>query len=101
MAYLIGGIPQYILCAFWVFPASPESVSFGYLGFTLLSLLGLGITWAVIGALHGGLEVNYLFAKCVAMGLSFSWNFLSRKHFVFKPRLDGPYQDQLAAVPSE
>jgi putative flippase GtrA len=84
LAFFVGGIPHYCLCAVWVFPASSQKILIGFVNFMVLSLLGLGMTWAVIAVVHDGLQLNYLFAKSVAMGLSFSGNFLSRKYFIFK-----------------
>jgi putative flippase GtrA len=85
LSYLAGGVLQYYLCAVWVFPAAPEKVTTGFAAFTLLSLVGLGITWVVMALLHDGLHVNYAAAKVAALGLAFGWNFLSRKLLLFRP----------------
>jgi putative flippase GtrA len=86
VSYLLGGVLQYVLCAWWVFPASPQNLTIGIVAFTVLSLVGLGITWATIGVLHDSLQVNYVAAKFAALGLAFTWNFLSRKYLLFPPR---------------
>ena len=86
LSYLLGGVLQYALCACWVFPAAPRSLTVGIVAFTLLSLVGLGITWATIELVHEQLGVNYLLAKFVALGLAFAWNFLSRKYLLFGSR---------------
>lgn len=79
--YLAGGVLQYILCSVWVFPNSPKSKTVGFLAFTILSLGGLGITWAVMA---GGEWLHFVYsAKVLALGLSFCWNFLSRKFLLF------------------
>lgn len=85
VGYLVGGVLQYTLCAVWVFPAAPASVTVGFLSFTLLSLVGLAITWATIAVLHDGCQLHYGAAKVAALALSFGWNFMSRKWFVFRP----------------
>lgn len=82
--YLVGGVLQYVLCSLWVFPAAPQSVSLGFAAFTILSLVGLVITWVVMSGLYDGLRVNYVVAKVVAFGLAFAWNFLSRKYLLFR-----------------
>lgn len=75
---------QYVLCSLWVFPNSPRGNAVGFLAFTVLSLGGLAITWLVMSA--GVLcHVPYAFAKVVALGLAFGWNFLSRKFLLFRP----------------
>jgi putative flippase GtrA len=92
IAYLLGGVLQYILCSCWVFPAAPQSVTFGFATFTLLSLVGLGITWLTMTVLSDWAHVNYALAKIVALGLAFSWNFLSRKLWLFKSNVPPGYK---------
>jgi putative flippase GtrA len=84
VSYLLGGVLQYVLCAVWVFPAAPQSAALGFTAFTLLSLVGLGITWATIAVLHDTAHLNYALAKVAALGLAFAWNFLSRKYLIFR-----------------
>jgi putative flippase GtrA len=83
VAYLAGGIVQYILCSLWVFPGAPSTSPLGFLTFTLLSLGGLLITETVIGAGQAVGFVPYPVAKVIALGLAFCWNFCSRKYILF------------------
>ncbi len=99
-SYLLGGVLQYALCSCWVFPAAPKSLTVGITAFTLLSLVGLGITWATIEVLNGQLQVNYLLAKVVALGLAFAWNFLSRKYLLFESRV-ADQNDAVVSMPVE
>jgi putative flippase GtrA len=85
VSYLAGGVVQYLLCCLWVFPASPQRVIMGFTAFTLLSLVGLVITWATIALLADQWSLNYALAKIVALALSFFWNFFSRKLLLFRP----------------
>jgi putative flippase GtrA len=85
LSYLAGGLMQYYLCSVWVFPAAPDRAGMGFAAFTVLSLVGLGITWVTMAVLNGWLRANYAFAKILALGLAFAWNFLSRKYLLFKP----------------
>lgn len=80
--YLAGVVLQYVLCNLWVFSASEQKS--GFLPFAVLSLFGLGITWAVLHGLHEALGIHPLIAKSAAIGLSFAWNFLSRKWLLFR-----------------
>jgi len=82
LSYLIGGILQYILCSVWVFPNAPGNKAVGFLSFTLLSLGGLAITWAVM-AVGGKWLLPYGLSKFLALGLAFVWNFSSRKFLLF------------------
>ncbi|MCI0641566.1 MAG: GtrA family protein [Gemmataceae bacterium] len=82
--YLTGGVLQYILCSLWVFPNAPANAAAGFVAFTVLSLVGLGITWTVILGLYDFAHIHYTFAKVIALGLTFFWNFLSRKYLLFR-----------------
>jgi putative flippase GtrA len=84
LGYLAGGILQYVLCSLWVFPGSPQNVATGFLAFTVLSLVGLAITWCTMATLYDLAHVHYSLAKVVALGLAFGWNFLSRKFLLFR-----------------
>lgn len=83
LSYLPGTVLQYILCLIWVFPTSPENNA-GFLAFTLFALVGLVITWGVLATLGDLAGLPYPLAKVVALGLAFSWNFLSRKWLLFR-----------------
>jgi putative flippase GtrA len=80
VAYLAGAIVQYFLCSWWVFPGAPQSAAAGFMAFLVLSLFGLVITWMTMAVLA---NVHLCVAKVVALGLAFSWNFLSRKYLLF------------------
>jgi putative flippase GtrA len=84
IGYLTGGVLQYVLCSVWVFSTSLKSDAVGFVAFTILSLVGLGITWIVmlVGHDYAGAPVEV--AKGVAVGLAFTWNFLSRKYLLFR-----------------
>jgi putative flippase GtrA len=84
VGYLSGGMIQYVLCTVWVFSTAPGNHATGFVVFVLLSLVGLGITCAVIYVLNDLGHANELLAKIAAIGLAFTWNFLSRKFFLFK-----------------
>src|SRR4051812_9149655 len=51
VGYLVGGVLQYVLCSLWVFPNAPKSVASGFAAFTILSLVGLLITWGTMSVL--------------------------------------------------
>lgn len=88
VGYLAGGVLQYVLCSLWVFPNAPRNAASGFLAFTLLSLVGLAITWLTMLVLNDWAQLHYGFAKVAALGLAFSWNFLSRKFLLFQ----GPHE---------
>ena len=80
VGYLTGAVVQYFLCSRWVFPGAPQSAATGFTAFLVLSLFGLVITWMTMAVLA---KVPLSVAKIVALGLAFSWNFLSRKYLLF------------------
>ena len=84
VGYLAGGAVQYVLCSIWVFGNGPANHASGFVAFTILSLVGLGITWLAMVALHDGARMPYPMTKVVALGLAFAWNFLSRKVLLFR-----------------
>ncbi len=85
IGYLAGGVLQYVLCSLWVFSISLKNDALGFVAFTILSLVGLGITSIVILIARDWSGVSPELAKCIAVGLAFTWNFLSRKFFLFRP----------------
>jgi putative flippase GtrA len=84
LGYLVGGVLQYVLCSLWVFSTSLKSDAAGFAAFTILSLVGLAITWIVMLIAHDGVGLPVEIAKVGAVGLAFSWNFLSRKYLLFR-----------------
>ena len=86
IGYLVGGVLQYVLCSVWVFSTSLKNDPLGFAAFLLLSLVGLGITELVILIAHNGLGFDPYQAKVGAVGLAFTWNFLSRKFLLFRAK---------------
>ena len=84
IGYLAGGVLQYVLCSWWVFSTSLKNDALGFVAFLVLSLVGLGITELVILIVHDWLGFNPYVAKIGAVGLAFTWNFLSRKYLLFR-----------------
>ena len=84
LGYLVGGVLQYVLCSLWVFSTSLKSDAAGFAAFTILSLVGLAITWIVMLIAHDRAGLPVEVAKVGAVSLAFSWNFLSRKYLLFR-----------------
>jgi putative flippase GtrA len=83
LGYLAGTVVQYVLCSVWVF-ARRKSDGMGFIAFTILSLVGLAITWLVIAIAHDWAGMPVEIAKIGAVSLAFTWNFLSRKYLLFR-----------------
>jgi len=88
LSYAPGCVLTYLLCLWWVFPATSGQPNMGFAVFTLLSLGGLVLTWLTMTVVHDGAQVNYAAAKVLALGVSFVWNFSSRKWLVFRPAMN-------------
>jgi putative flippase GtrA len=86
IGYLAGGVLQYVLCSIWVFSTSLKNDPLGFVAFLVLSLVGLGITELVILIAHTWLGFDPYLAKVAAVGMAFTWNFLSRKYLLFRAK---------------
>lgn len=84
LGYLAGGVVQYVLCSLWVFSTTLKNDPLGFAAFLVLSLVGLGITELVILMVNTWLGFDPYLAKIGAVGLAFTWNFLSRKYLLFR-----------------
>lgn len=84
LGYLAGSVLQYVLCSLWVFSTVLKSDAAGFVAFTLLALVGLGITWIVMALAHEWAGLSIELAKVGAVSLAFTWNFLSRKYLLFR-----------------
>jgi len=84
VGYLIGGVIQYVLCSLWVFSVVLDNIAVGFITFSLLSLIGLGISDATIWFVNQHLGFHPMLALIAALGLAFCWNFTSRKYLIFR-----------------
>lgn len=87
VSFLAGSLIVYVLSVRLVFKSHrltdrrAEFVSFGAIG-----VLGLAINVGVIFVLVNRLGIHYLFAKGVAAGCTFTFNFFVRRQLLFVPR---------------
>jgi len=86
VTYLIGGVVQYTLSTLWVFAQAPANHFTGFALFSLLSLVGIGITSGTIYLLYNRLGIDPILAKGAALVPTFCWNFFSRKYIIFRER---------------
>jgi putative flippase GtrA len=84
LAFGLGLVTNYIISVLWVFDKhalKSPLVEFGL--FIVLGVLGLGLTEVVLYVLTDLLSVPVLLSKGVATGITFAWNFISRKVLLF------------------
>ncbi|HEX2949355.1 MAG TPA: GtrA family protein [Armatimonadota bacterium] len=92
-SYMLGNFVQYALCSLWVFPVAPKNKIVGLIAFTALAAGGLGITDGTMWLCQKYFGMHYIPAKVIAIGLSFCWNFCSRKYLLFNDQTKTPVQD--------
>ena len=56
----------------------------GFIMFSLIGVIGLGINLLLMYMLVDGLRIWYMLAKAVSMAVVLGWNFIARKKLVFR-----------------
>ena len=54
-----------------------------FLGFALIGIVGLVLTYFIMRIFTNSLQINYLLAKIVSTIIVTLWNFLAKKYFLF------------------
>lgn len=85
--FVVGLIINYILSLVFVFKKENNSSSGktvgGFVVFTVVGIIGLGITEALMHLGVNILNFNYMLTKIVTAGIVLVWNYLGRKILVF------------------
>ncbi len=86
LAYLVSGIPSFLLNRHWAFVGGADGVVHQQAGRFLLSIgVNLGATLLIVGGLSW-LGVYYLLAKVIAIAINAIGNFFAYRHWVFTAR---------------
>lgn len=89
-----GVVVNYLLSVVWVFQQHTMRSRWAeFAVFLVLGIAGLGLNELSLFVLSGVLGVHYALAKVGATGVTFVWNFASRKLLLFtitSPTTDGP-----------
>ena len=84
IAFTSGTALTYTCSIFWVFDQrAVKNRAAEFVIYATLGVVGLGITLATLYVLTGVLGVHLLASKVVATGITFAWNFASRKLLLF------------------
>jgi putative flippase GtrA len=87
LAFLLGLATNYTISILWVFDQrTVKDPRMEFLFFGLLGAIGLGLTEATLYLLSGLCGAPVMLSKVVATGLTFFWNFVSRKLLLFSAR---------------
>ncbi|HME38527.1 MAG TPA: GtrA family protein [Steroidobacteraceae bacterium] len=83
-SFLAGLAVTYALSVTWVFEYRRlEDPRLEFASFAAIGALGLVINLAVLKVAVRYLGLHYLIAKCAAAGCTFTWNFASRRQWLF------------------
>lgn len=84
IAFTSGTAATYACSICWVFDQRSVKNRYAeFLIYAFLGIVGLGITLGTLYLLTGVLGSHLLLSKIVAAGITFGWNFLSRKTLLF------------------
>ncbi len=84
ISYTTAAVIHYFLSSKYVFTESDTEQSFSaFMIFLLLGVLGLGLYELMMFISVHSFGLHYVLAKVFATGISFTFNFLSRKYLLF------------------
>ncbi len=84
LSFLAGLVVNYLLSAFWVFHSSKLlDKRHEFILFSVIGLVGLGLTDLILWVLTSGFGLYYVFSKAIATVIVFFWNFGARKKYIF------------------
>ncbi len=84
IAFVITNIFNYLLSRHWVFAPGVRGRISEFLIFMTFVSIALGINQFFLWLFVESFNVNYKIAKSIAIGMTIIWNFLTRKHLIFK-----------------
>ena len=85
IAFSVGIVITYLLSVRWVFDnrnVDNRAAEFGI--FTLIGIVGLGLTELLMWLIAEKAGLHYLPAKGITAGIVFFWNFLAKKFILFR-----------------
>lgn len=88
IGFTLGLFVNYLLSIAWVFNQRARSKRVEMMTFMIIGLIGLGLTDVFIWLMVIEWHIDELFAKLVATGIVFFWNFGARKVLLFKVKPD-------------
>ncbi len=95
-AFILAVIHNYILNKIWTFNVKEKNHVKFFSKFLTVSVVGLGLTLAIMYLLTDILSVNYLIAKLITSLVVVMWNFLTNKLWTFRIKT---YPEQKTLLP--
>ena len=85
IGFMSGTTLLYVLSIYWVFSRRTiQSRHLEYWVFIFIGAVGVGLNEALIWAFTEKVHIYYLYSKIIAGCMVFFWNFLSRRHLLFR-----------------
>jgi dolichol-phosphate mannosyltransferase len=86
LAYEISIISSFFMNDNWTFSKIQKSsrTYIRFLKFNTFSLIGLGINMVILFILTDFINIHYVMSECIAILITFSFNFISSKKISFK-----------------
>ena len=85
VAFLFGLTANYCLSRLWVFDRrTMDNVALEFFVFTVIGVVGLGLTEGLLWFLSEKMHLYYLVAKAISAGVVLVWNFGARKLILFR-----------------
>ncbi|MGM9795049.1 MAG: GtrA family protein [Candidatus Aphodosoma sp.] len=84
ISFAVGLVITYLMSIFWIFNQRRFNNRIAeFLGFTLIGIVGLVLTYFIMKIFTNSLQINYLLSKIVSTIIVTLWNFLAKKYFLF------------------
>ena len=84
VSFAVGLVITYLLSIFWIFNQRRfKSRVAEFLGFALIGVIGLVLTYIIIDFFTNSLQINYLLSKIISTIIVTLLNFLAKKYILF------------------
>ncbi|MDR1879032.1 MAG: GtrA family protein [Bacteroidales bacterium] len=84
ISFTLGLLVNYFISVLWVFNNSNvKNRKLEFVLFAIIGIIGLGINDLALWIFTHGYGIFYLLSKVLAAMVSYLWNFLARKYFLF------------------
>jgi len=87
IAFTITNLLNYVLSRMWVFTSDNNKIAAEFVKFMIFVLIGLLINQLFLWAFVEFALIDYKISKMLAIGITIIWNFVTRKHLIFKSKV--------------
>lgn len=83
IGFMFAASSNYILNRIWTFESHNPDISFEYMSFIVISLVGLLINNTALFLIEKRFKLNFYLAKLFAIGITTIWNFAANNYITF------------------